>query len=157
MHQSLALTLILLAASAASFAQAKGDTNKAAQVVALLEQSGHHYTKVADGVWEINFTGDNVKEFSVRLALAGDLLVTMAKLADRKDLTLDPALLTKLLELNHSLDTVKVALSEDMLYVRIDTRLKLLDPGEFKYIIDQMSGGTDEIYPQIKKYINGAK
>ena len=81
----------------------------------------------------------------------------MAKLADRKDLKLEPALLTKLLELNHSIDSVKIALSEDMLYVRMDTHLRILDTPELKYVIDQMSGATDEIYPQIKKFIADAK
>jgi hypothetical protein len=125
----------------------------AANVVALLEKSGHNYTKVKDGVWEINFTGDNLKDFSVRLALGDNMLVTMAKLADRKDLKLDPALLTKLLELNHSFDSVKLALSEDMLYVRMDTHLRVLDTQEMKYVIDQMSGATDEVYLQVKKFI----
>ena len=50
-------------------------------MVTLLEKSGHRYTKVSDGIWEINFTGDNLKDFSVRLALGDNILVTMAKLA----------------------------------------------------------------------------
>lgn len=138
-------------------AQDKPDSNDPSKLVALLEKSGHNYTKVKDGVWEINFTGDNVKDFSVRLALGGNMLVSMAKLADRKDLKAGPELLTKLLELNHSLDSVKLALSDDMLYVRMDTHLRILDAAELKYVIDQMSGSTDEIYPQIKKFIAGAK
>jgi hypothetical protein len=125
----------------------------AANVVGLLEKSGHNYTKVKDGVWEINFTGDNLKDFSVRLALGDNILVSMAKVADRKDLKLEPELLTKLLELNHSLDSVKLALSEEMLYVRMDTHLRILDTQEMKYVIDQMSGATDEVYPHIKKFL----
>lgn len=154
----LVLALILWTALGVCSAQDKADPKAAAaNVVALLEKSGHNYTKVKDGVWEINFTGDNLKDFSVRLALGDNILVTMAKLADRKDLKLDPALLMKLLELNHSFDSVKLALSEDMLYVRMDTHLRILDTQEMKYVIDQMSGATDEVYPQIKKFIAGAK
>lgn len=151
------LLLVLSFATRMGPAQEKPDPNAAANLVALLEKSGHRYTKVSDGVWEINFVGDNLKDFAVRLALGGNILVTMAKLADRKDLRLEPALLTKLLELNHSFDSVKLAMSEDMLYVRMDTHLRLLDSQELKYVIDQMSGSTDEVYPQIKKYITTAK
>ena len=156
MNRLLATALLFLSVCGVCLAQGQG-TKGAADIVALLEKSGHHYSKVSDGVWEINFTGDNLKEFAVRIALGGNLLVTMAKIADRKDLKLEPAFLTKIVELNHSLDSVKIALSESMLYVRMDTRMRLLDSEEFKYVIDQMSGATDEIYPQIKKYIAGAK
>src|SRR5262249_4509816 len=92
-------------------------TKSAADIVALLEKSGYSYTKVGDGVWEIPGKGKNVKEFGIRVALAEDILLVMVKLADRKDLKLQPAPLTKLLELNHKFDSIKVALSEEMLYV----------------------------------------
>ena len=153
----LASLLVLSTVVGICSAQDKEDANAASKVVALLEKSGHTYTKVKDGVWEINFTGDNLKEFSVRFALGGNILVSMARLAGRKDLKFEPALLTKLLELNHSIDSVKVALSEEMLYVRMDTHLRILDSQELKYVIDQMSGATDEIYPQVKKFIADAK
>src|SRR5437763_78679 len=120
----LARILMVVCITAACIAQDKADSNASSKVVALLEKSGHNYTKVKDGVWEINFTGDNLKEFSVRLALGDNMLVSMAKIADRKELKADPAFLTKLLELNHSLDSVKIAMSDDMLYVRMDTHLR---------------------------------
>ena len=59
----LAFTLILFSVSAICSAQSKGDSKGAGDVVALLEKSGHRYTKVSDGIWEINFTGDNLKDF----------------------------------------------------------------------------------------------
>src|SRR5437588_2781606 len=67
----LASLLVLSTVVGLCSAQDKEDANAAAKVVALLEKSGHNYTKVKDGVWEINFTGDNLKEFSVRFALVG--------------------------------------------------------------------------------------
>ena len=132
-------------------------TKSAADIVALLEKSGYKYTKVGDGVWEIPGTGKNVKEFGIRLALAEDILLVMVKLADRKDLKLQPAALTKLLELNHKFDSIKVALSEEMLYVRMDTHLRLLDNQELKYLVEQIANAADETYPQIKQFIAGAK
>jgi hypothetical protein len=150
---------IALIGSAAAQPAAKQPekANGAAKISGLLDGSGRPYSKVTDGVWEIDFAGDNLKKFPVRLALADDLLVVIAKLADRKDLNLDPALLTKLLENNHHMDSVKMALSEDMLYVRMDARVRTLDPAELKYVLDQVSAATDEAYPQIKPYLTAAK
>jgi hypothetical protein len=129
----------------------------APDVVSLLEKSGYGYTKVGEGVWEVPGTGKNLKEFGIRLALADDLLLVMVKLSERKDLRLQPALTTKLLELNHKFDSIKLALSEDMLYLRMDARLRLVDPEELKYLVEQIAHATDETYPQIKQFIAGAK
>ena len=125
----------------------------AAEMALLLEKSGYTYTKISDGVWEITFKGKNTGEFPVRLAIGGDVLVTLAKLADRKDLKLQNAFLTQLLELNDSLDSIKLALSDEMLYVRMDTHLRLIDSAELKYLLEQISGATDEMYPKIKQYL----
>jgi len=129
------------------------DKTGAARIALLLEKSGYNYTKVSDGVWQITFNGKNTGDFQVRLALGGDVLVGLAKIADRQDLKLTPAFLIKLLELNHSVDSVKLALSEEMLYVRMDTRMRVVDDAELKYILEQMSGATDEMYPQLKPFL----
>ena len=125
--------------------------------MALLEKSGYTYTKISDGVWEVPGTGKNLKEFGIRLALADDILIVMVKLADRKDLKPQPSLWTKLLELNHKFDSIKLALSEDMLYLRMDTHLRLLDNPELKYLVEQIANAADETYPQIKPFVAGAK
>src|SRR2546428_7067021 len=132
-------------------------TKSAADIIALLEKSGYKYTKVGDGVWEVPGTGKNVKEFGIRLALAEDILIVMVKLAERKDLKLEPPALTKLLELNHKFDSIKIALSMEILYVRMDTHLTLLDNQELKYLLEQIAHAADEIYPQIKQFLPGGK
>jgi len=76
---------------------------------------------------------------------------------DRKDLKPQPVLLTKLLELNHKFDSIKLALSEDMLYLRMDTHLRLLDNQELKYLVEQIANAADETYPQIRLFVAGAK
>jgi hypothetical protein len=126
--------------------------SNAATVAAVLEKSGTTYTKVGDGVWQVNFKGKSVGEFSVRLAIGDDILVALAKIADRKDLALQGPFLVKLLELNHHMDSVKLALSEDMLYIRLDTPIRILDDRQLKYILDQVSA-ADEAYPEIKQYL----
>jgi len=134
------------------------DKSKGApDIVALLEKSGYTYSKVREGVWEIPGTGKNLKEFGIRLALAEDVLLVMVRLADRKDVKLQPALMTRLLELNHKFDWIKLALSEDMLYLRMDTHVRLVDAQELKYLVEQIANATDETYPQIKQFVTGAR
>lgn len=138
-----------------AFAQDK--SKGAPAVVALLEKSGYSYSKVTEGTWEVPGTGKNLKEFTIRLALADDILLVLVRLADRKDLKLQPTVLTKLLELNHKFDSIKLALSDDMLYLRMDTHLRLLDSQELKYLVEQIANAADETYPQVKPFVTGAK
>lgn len=153
----LATVLMLSLSLGVCSAHAQDKSKGATEIVALLEKSGYSYTKVGDGLWEIPGTGKNLKEFGIRLALADDILLVIVKLVDRKNLKLEPALLTKLLELNHKFDSIKLALSEDMLYLRMDTHMRLLDNQELKYLVEQIANATDETYPQIKPFVAGAK
>ena len=151
------VALILFSTPVLSSTRAQAKSKSPADIVALLEKSGYTYTKVSDGVWEIPGTGKNLKEFGIRLVIADDILLVMVKLADRKDLKLQPPLLTKLLELNHKFDSIKLALSEEIAYLRMDTHLRLLDGEELKYLVTQIANAADETYPQIKQYIGATK
>lgn len=156
----LMLVVVLLILSSSSVARSSGSQDKvksATEIVALLEKSGYSYKKVGDGLWEIPGTGKNLKEFGITLALADDILLVMVKLGARKEVRLEPALLTKLLELNHKFDSIKLALSEDMIYLRMDAHLRLLDNQELKYLVEQIANATDETYPQIKPFVAGVK
>jgi len=147
---SIATLMLLTAPLHPAHAQSKKGANA---IVALLEKSGYTYTKVSDGVWEIPGTGKNLKEFAIRVVVADDILLVMVKLAERKDLKLQPPLLTKLLELNHKFDSIKLALSEDLAYLRMDTHLRLMDGEELKYLVEQIANAADETYPQVKQFI----
>ena len=152
-----AFALILAVPAAICEAQPQSRPKSAADLVMLLEKSGHKYSKVDDGVWEIMYEGKNMKSIPVRVTMAEGVLVTLAKLADRKDIRPDPALLTKVLELNNDFDYVKLALSKSMLYVRMDTPLRLLDGDELNHALEQVSAAADEAYPQITRFIAPAK
>ena len=128
-----------------------------ANIPALLERSKLSYTKIANNIWEIQFTGQNVREFAMRIVTAEDLVMMMVKLADRKDVNAAGVLPVRLLELNDKVDQVKFALSSDVLYARVEIHARLLDDREFRYLIDQLSGGVDENYLVIKPFIAGAK
>lgn len=137
----------------AQAAQPPSKTAGAPELAVLLEKSGYRYTKIRDGVWEITFGGKNVGEFPVRIALTDNTVVVLAKLADRADLKLQAPFLIKMLELNDKFDSVKLALSDEMLYVRMDMHARILDPGELKYLLEQISGATDEMYPLLKEFL----
>ena len=159
-HHKVAARLLILAL-AISLAVCRGQTQSkpmtAPDVVALLEKSGHSYTKVSDSVWEVVFQGKNIKQIPVRVTLAENIMVTICKLADRKSLRLEPALLIKLMELNNDFDYVKLALTEDMLYVRMDTSLRLLDSDELNHALTQVSAAAEETYPHIAPFVSTAK
>jgi hypothetical protein len=70
---------------------------------------------------------------------------------------MDPALLTKMLELNNDFDYVKLALNDTMLYIRMDAPLRLLDVDELNHVLEQVSAAADEAYPQISPYVEAAK
>ena len=148
---------LLSTSSVVGSAGGQDKSKGATEIVGLLEKSGYSYRKVGDGLWEIPGTGKNLKEFGIRLALADDILLVMVKVGARKELRLEPALLTKLLELNHKFDSIKLALSEDMIYLRMDTHVRLLDNQELKYLVEQIANATDETYPQITPFVTGVK
>lgn len=150
------LFILILAAAPGRFARTIQGQTKAdnlARVIALLERSGYSYRKVGDGVWEIPATGNNIRSFPIRLALAGDLVLFLVKLKDRADLNLRAPFLLKLLELNDRFDSVKFALSNEMLYVRLEIHTRLLDDRELKYIIEQMANVVDEAYPELRSFL----
>src|SRR5260370_32632830 len=153
----LALTPQFCPAQAAPPPQPQSKSPGAPELAALIEKSGYRYTKISDGVWEITFAGKNTGDFPVRIALSDNTVVVLAKLADRAELKLQPPFLIKMLELNDKFDSVKLALSAEMLYVRMDMHARIVDPGELKYLLEQISGATDEMYPLLKEFLPAPK
>ena len=151
------IILFLLLTSLTCSVGAQEKPKPGSEFVGLLEKSGYSYTKVGDGLWEVPGTGKNLKEFGIRLALADDILLVMVRLAGRKEVKLEPTLLTKLLDLNHKFDWVKLAISDDIVYLRMDTHLRLVDNQELKYLVEQIANATDETYPLLKPFLVVAK
>ena len=129
----------------------------AAGLLGVIEKSGYTYTKVADGIYEVPATGKNLKEFPLRLTQAEDLIIVIAKLADRKNITISAPLTLKLMEMNDNYDVVKFALSAEMLYARIDIHARVIDVDELKSLVELMAHVVDEAYPEIKAFLPPAK
>lgn len=154
-----ALFLVLVfhhsAALAQQTARKPAPTNPASKIAGMLEKLGYKYAKISDNVWEVPFTGKNLSEFPVRITIAGgDMILVLTKLADRGDVNLNNGFAVKLLELNDTMDTVKFALSDSMLYARLELHERIVDQQELKYMLEQLSGAVDEAYPQIKDFLS---
>ncbi len=124
------------------------------KVLSLLEKSGYKYTKLKEGIWQIQFEGKNLKEFVVNISSISDLTLMFVDVAPRDELNISEALTIKLLELNDAMDAVKFALSDKSLYVRTEAHDRLLDVQEFKFMISQLSAAVDEAFPQIQPFLN---
>lgn len=127
------------------------------ELVTMLDKTGYPYSKIDNNIWEVQFKGDHLKEFPVRIIQTQDVTVLMTKLADRKDLVDKEALYLRLLELNDSMDNIKFAISKDMVYGRIEIHTRLLNESELKYLLGQMSAAIDQAYPEIQKYLGNQR
>jgi hypothetical protein len=147
------LILVLVFTSQTNFAQERKNST-VGKIPGLIEKSGFPYTKLKEGVWQIDFQGKNLKEFQLKITLIGDQLIMFVDLANRSDLQLNNGLAVKLLELNDAMDTIKFALSEKSLYARMEAHERIIDLQELKYMFSQMSAAIDEAFPQIKAFLN---
>ena len=123
------------------------------KIVALLEKSGYKYTKLKEGVWQIQFEGKNLKAFVVNISSISDLTLMFVDLAARDEVNLNQELTLKLLELNDAMDTIKFALSDKSLYARTEAHDRILDLQEFKFMIGQLSAAVDEAFPHIQPFL----
>ena len=153
------IVMLLMVGPEKGQAQTKQPAGKAgaAGLLGVLEKSGYTYTKVSDGIYEVPATGKNLKEFPLRLTQAEDIIIVIAKLADRKDVTIKDPFTIKLLEMNDNYDVVKFALSAEMLYARIDIHARVVDVDELKSLVELMAHVVDEAYPEIKIFLRPAK
>ena len=158
---SLAFVLTLLCAtlvSAQTAAPSAADKAATAKVVQLLEGSGHGYTKAKDGVWVVNFKGTQLPEFAVITIYSEGMLIFATTVAEKAEFKPTPELMQKLLNLNDSLDRVKIGLNAngDAL-VRIDLTLRVVDQTEFKTNLEQISAAVDETYVVVKPFLLAPK
>jgi hypothetical protein len=135
--------------------QVKGDPNNT-RLLAALEKTGYSYRKASEGIWVVSLTGKNLKEIDVIVQAVEDSVLLQTQVVERKAVVGKEALLVKLLEFNHEYDTAKFALSEEMLYARIDLHARLVDADELKHLVNALALMADEAYPQIKPLL-GAK
>jgi hypothetical protein len=127
----------------------------ATKVAQLLDQSGYTYTKHSDTAWSINRQGNYLSQFKVIIAVGSDIMVAFVIVAKKAQMNRSEDLLRTLVRQDHEYDYVKVGLDrDDDLFVRIDSNARLLDLQEFKATIEQVANTSDEIYKQVRPFLN---
>ncbi len=151
-----AVLLICLLAFTFSSTTAVSQTTEAssAKVTQLLHGFGTPFTQKTPSVWYMDYNGKHLKNFRVILAVEGDLLVSFVTVAPKARIQATPDFMHKVMRLNSKFDRVKVGLdSDEDLFVRIDSTVRILDAQEFKLVIDQLASATDDVYDDLSAYI----
>ncbi len=133
---------------------AQTSTEGVAKMVSLMQANNYNFTTTkSPTVWVIHFTGTNLKDIKVILALDtdNDQMVIFVTVVEKRRMPVTTDFLHTLLKFNHEFDRVKVGLdADDDLSVRIDAPLRNADAPEFKDIVTQIKNASDEIYGKIE-------
>ncbi len=133
---------------------AQTSTEGVAKMVSLMQANNYNFTTTkSPTVWVIHFTGTNLKDIKVILALDtdNDQMVIFVTVVEKRRMPVTTDFLHTLLKFNHEYDRVKVGLdADDDLSVRIDAPLRNADAAEFKDIVTQIKNASDEIYGKIE-------
>jgi hypothetical protein len=150
------MSMILAAAfGVAGCAQEKPAGGGAAKVDQIAKASGYDFSRKTDAVWAADFTGKNLKNFRLIVAIQDDVLVTFVTIAEKAKMPVNTAFMRKLLRYNSTLDRVKIGYDDDGdLFVRCDASVRVLDAKEFHSIVDQVSAASDEVYKGIAEFLS---
>lgn len=133
---------------------AHADTSDNAKIARLLSKSGYTYEKKNDSVWTVAYHGKSMTDFKVIIATDKGLAVVFVIVAHKEQMNMDQDLAMTMLQLNHSLDRVKVGIDDDGdAFVRADENVRVLDEEEFKDLIEQVAASADETYAGMQPYL----
>jgi len=150
---TLAMLLTLASIGSSRAADAQAD-NGVAKVAMLLGGTTYPYKTIADGVWTIDFMGQSLRNYRVLAGAENGVLTALAVIAKADQFTSSTELMTMLLKLNTSLNSVRVALDADGdLVVETKLPIRLLDVTELKSKIDEVAGAADTIYASLGSYL----
>ncbi len=141
--------------AATGFGQEAAPGGSAHKVERLTKESGYDFSRKTDTVWAADFTGKNLKNFRLVVAVQDDVLVVFVTVAEKAKMPVNVAFMRKLLRYNSTLDRVKIGYDDDGdLFVRCDASVRVLDAAEFHSIVDQVSAASDEVYKGIAEFLS---
>ncbi|MFZ0340436.1 MAG: hypothetical protein WAL45_20595 [Terracidiphilus sp.] len=157
----IAASLVLLSAAlftAAPPLHAQTATAKADKLVALMKADNFTYVATTSPtVFVIHFTGTNLKDIKVVLAVGGDEdsdLVVFVTVTPKATMPATADFRYILLKADHEYDQVKIGFDgDDDLSVRIDGSLRVADATYLLNIVNQVKNSSDEIYGKIQPYL----
>lgn len=129
------------------------------KLVSFMQQDGFAYkTTSSPTVFVVHFTGTNLKDIKVVIALGGDEdsdLVVFVTVTPKATMPPTADFRAMLLRFNHEIDQVKVGFDkDDDLSVRIDGSMRVADATYVKNVINQVRNSSDEIYGKIQSQLN---
>jgi hypothetical protein len=132
---------------------------KVNKLVSFMQQDGFPYkTTSSPTVFVVHFTGTNLKDIKVIIALGGDVdsdLVVFVTVTPKATMPPTADFRAMLLRFNHEFDQVKVGFdADDDLSVRIDASMRVADATYVKNVINQVKSASDEIYGKIQSQLN---
>jgi len=127
--------------------QAQSDNARLEQ---MLKSTGFNYKTHNANTWSIEFERKTLGKFRVIISTGSEIVVTFAILAKKANINKTPRMIETLLTANHEYDYTKVGLDKDGdLFVRIDTRSRLIDSRELKDVIDQVANASEEVFVKV--------
>lgn len=150
---ALAAALTCLAPAPARL-QAQTPAADEARLSSLVLASKFTSVKVANPkqpVWTIASRGVTLGDFKVVVTTSKGLLILFVTVQPKANIRRTPELDQKLLKMNHDFDLVKIGYDDDEdAYVRVDSRLRLMDPAEFDVIVEQVRNTAETMYVALK-------
>jgi len=133
---------------------AQSSDQNISKFVSLMQANNYDFqTTRSPTVWVIHFTGTNLKDIKVVLALDTDnnQMVIFVTVVEKRRMPVTTDFQHTLLKFNHEFDRVKVGLdADDDLSVRVDAPLRIMDAKELHDIVTQIKNSSDEIYGKIE-------
>lgn len=158
-HRGVAVLFVaLLAASVHAQSPAPAppqtDADRVDQLLAGTKFAAKRIEGSKQPVWTIKRKSEVLKEFEVILTVKNGLLTTFVTVATKDNIKRSPELCDKLLKFNYAYDSVKIGFDGDEdAYVRMDSRLRVVDLQEFTQVIEQVSTTGEALYRELQPYL----
>jgi hypothetical protein len=154
--RSVALILVALLGCSVQ-AQAPAAEGDAARVEELLSATKYSFKRLEGSkqpVWTIKRKAENLKEFEVILTVKNGLLTTFVTVALKDNIRRSIELCDRMVKFNYAWDSVKVGFDGDEdAYVRMDSRLRIVDTQEFTHVIEQVSTTAEALHKELQPYL----
>ena len=158
MHRSIVSKFIAVIGTAAALAlfsfPSFAQESAPAKAARLLNESKVKYSKVADNVWTIPYSGKSLKSFDVILSTGHDMLFIFVVPVKHNEYKPSQELFAALLSQNTQMDRVKIGIDDDRdLTVRIDLTIRLVDKRELTENLDQLGAAADKIFDVLQPHL----
>ena len=147
------VALVIILSSVAQITAQDKPKKPALDLGPLLAKTSLTHKEVEKGTWEVQYRGKQLESITVRVVPAEEGVFFFVRLYNRDALSLSRNLLLKILEMNSEFDYAKLALNEDVLYVRIDSRATSITPADLEHLAEQAALVADEATKTIRDFL----